>query len=162
MCSYLQLTTRLSHLHFILCLACAFSIGCSSASVSQSTPPASALPTSTPTLPSSDSQLDRAFEQRLSDLQVEGQGVVSRLLADDNQGDRHQRFIVELPSGKTVLILHNLDLTQRIAGLREGDVVSFSGEYVWNDKGGMIHWTHRDPRKRHQAGWIRHNGKLYQ
>jgi hypothetical protein len=40
--------------------------------------------------------------------------------------------------------------------------VSFSGEYVWNDKGGMIHWTHRDPRKRHRPGWIRHNGVLYQ
>ena len=158
---YLQLTPRLSNLRLTLCLACAFSIGCSSASVSQSTTPASALPTSTPTL-SSESQLDRAFQQRLSDVQVEGQGVVSRLLADDNEGDRHQRFILELPSGKTVLILHNLDLTQRIAGLREGDVVSFSGLYVWNDKGGMIHWTHRDPRKRHQAGWIRHNGKLYQ
>ena len=145
----------------LIVLACAIGVGCSLRPTSQSLPPASTPPAATP-LSSSDSQLDRAFEQRLSDVQVEGQGVVSRLLADDNEGDRHQRFIVELPSGKTVLILHNLDLTQRIAGLREGDVVSFSGEYVWNDKGGMIHWTHRDPRKRHRAGWIRHNGKLYQ
>jgi hypothetical protein len=144
------------HLHLILAIACTLGVGCSLSPTSQLTPP------STPTLPGSDSQLDRAFEQRLSDVQVEGQGVVSRLLADDNDGARHQRFIVALRSGQTVLILHNLDLTERIAGLREGDVVSFSGEYVWNDKGGMIHWTHRDPRKRHPAGWIRHNGVLYQ
>src|SRR6185503_15009138 len=114
--SYRQLTTRLSHRHFILCLACAFIISCSQASLSP-TPPAAPASAATPTLSSSDSQLDRAFEQRLSDVQVEGQGVVSRLLADDNDGARHQRFIVELPSGQTVLILHNLDLTERIAGL---------------------------------------------
>jgi len=159
--SYRQLTTRLAHPHFILCLACAFIISCSPASVSP-TPPASPASASTPTLPSSDTPLARAFEQHLNNVPVEGQGIVSRVLADDNDGDRHQRFIVELPSGQTVLILHNLDLTPRIAGLNEGDVVSFSGEYVWNDKGGMIHWTHRDPRKRHRAGWIRHNGVLYQ
>jgi len=150
------------HLNLILCLAWAFSIGCSPARVSQSMPPARAPTASTPTLSSSDTPLARAFEQHLNDVPVEGQGVVSRVLADDNEGDRHQRFIVELHSGQTVLILHNLDLTPRIAGLSEGDVVSFSGEYVWNDKGGMIHWTHRDPRKRHRAGWIRHNGVLYQ
>lgn len=146
------------HLRFILCLACAFILGCSPAPVPQSTPSA----TSQTTAQVSDTQLVQAFEQHLSNVPVEGQGVVSRVLTDDNDGDRHQRFIVELPSGQTVLVLHNLDLTQRIEGLSEGDVVSFSGDYVWNDKGGLIHWTHRDPRKRHRAGWIRHNGVLYQ
>lgn len=150
------------HLLLVLVIACAVAVGCSFLPTPQSTPPASPPTTSTPTLPSSDSQLHRAFEQHLSNIPVEGEGVVSRVLADDNDGDRHQRFIVELPSGQTVLILHNLDLTRRIAGLSEGDKVSFSGEYIWNEKGGKIHWTHRDPRQRHRAGWIRHNGVLYQ
>ncbi len=80
---------------------------------------------------------------------MEGQGVVLKLLADDNDGSRHQRFVVALPSGQTLLIAHNIDLAPRIVGLREGDLVSFSGEYKWNPEGGVIHWTHRDQRNRH-------------
>lgn len=110
----------------------------------------------------SDEILARAFEQRLSNIQVEGQGVVRKLLSDDNDGRRHQRFILELASGQTLLMSHNIDLAPRVEGLRKGDAVSFYGEYEWNDKGGVIHWTHHDPRKRHPAGWIKHDGRLYQ
>jgi hypothetical protein len=104
----------------------------------------------------------RAFEQRRSNIQVEGQGVVRKVLSDDNDGRRHQRFIVALASGQTLLISHNIDLAPRVAGLRKGDVVSFGGEYEWNPEGGIIHWTHHDPGKRHPAGWIKHKGVLYQ
>ena len=110
----------------------------------------------------SDEILARAFEQRLSNIQVEGQGVVLRLLSDDNDGRRHQRFILELASGQTLLISHNIDLAPRVVGLLKGDAVSFYGEYDWNEKGGVIHWTHHDPRKRHPAGWIKHNDRIYQ
>ena len=48
--------------------------------------------------------LQRAFEQGQSNLQVQSVGVVTKVLADDNQGSRHQRFIVQLPHGQTVLI----------------------------------------------------------
>ena len=104
----------------------------------------------------------RAFEQRISGVQVEGQGVVRRVLSDDNDGSRHQRFVVALPSGQTLLVAHNVDLAPRVNGLREGDAVSFSGEYRWNPEGGVIHWTHLDPRNQHPAGWIKHNGAIYQ
>lgn len=110
----------------------------------------------------SDELLARAFERRLNNIQVEGQGVVRRLLSDDNDGSRHQRFILALASGQTLLISHNIDLAPRIVGLRKGDAVSFGGEYEWNAEGGVIHWTHHDPRKRHPAGWIKHNGRVYQ
>ena len=110
----------------------------------------------------SDELLARAFEQRLSNIQVEGQGVVRKLLSDDNAGSRHQRFILELASGQTLLISHNIDLAPRVVGLLTGDAVSFYGEYDWNEKGGVIHWTHHDPRKRHPAGWLKHNGRVYQ
>ena len=113
-------------------------------------------------LSAGDEALARAFEQRASNVQVEGRGVVRRVLSDDNDGARHQRFIVALASGQTLLVAHNIDLAPRVAGLRKGDVVSFSGEYEWNAQGGVIHWTHRDPGKRHPAGWIKHNGKVYQ
>jgi hypothetical protein len=109
-----------------------------------------------------DNAIARAFNTRTSDVQVEGEGVVSRLLSDDIKGSRHQRFIVRLSSGQTVLITHNIDLAPRIDGLREGDSVSFNGEYVWNAEGGVIHWTHHDPQGRHVTGWIKHNGRKYQ
>jgi hypothetical protein len=114
------------------------------------------------TFSDSDAALARAFAQRTSNIQVEGQGVVQKVLSDDTEGSRHQRFIVALASGQTLLVSHNIDLAPRVVGLRKGDMVSFSGEYEWNARGGVIHWTHRDPGKRHAAGWIKHNGQLYQ
>jgi len=109
-----------------------------------------------------DSTLTRAFDKRSSNVQVEGEGIVARILADDNEGGRHQRFIVRLASGQTVLIAHNIDVAPRISSLREGDRVSFNGEYEWNAKGGVVHWTHHDPAGRHPGGWIKHNGKTFQ
>lgn len=106
--------------------------------------------------------LANAFENRTSDIQVKGQGVVIKVLSDDSDGGRHQRFIIRLDSGQTLLVAHNIDLASRVASLREGDQVIFSGEYEWNSKGGVIHWTHHDPNGRHAAGWIKHNGKTYQ
>ena len=109
-----------------------------------------------------DDAVGRAFKTRASGVQVEGEGVVARVLADDTKGSRHQRFIVRLASGQTVLIAHNVDIAPRVAGLEEGDSVRFYGEYVWNGKGGTVHWTHRDPDGRHVAGWLKHNGRTYQ
>jgi hypothetical protein len=107
-------------------------------------------------------QLATAFRNRQSDLQVRGRGVVVNVLADDNQGSRHQRFILELSSGQTLLVSHNIDLAPRINSLRKGDTVEFYGEYEWNDRGGVIHWTHHDPAGRHPDGWLKHGGTTYQ
>ena len=107
-------------------------------------------------------RLARAFDQQESELQVEGTGTVTRLLSDDNDGSRHQRFVVELETGQTILIAHNIDLAPRIISLKVGDEVGFFGEYEWNPKGGTIHWTHRDPNGHHTAGWIKHEGRVYQ
>ena len=109
-----------------------------------------------------DDELAQAFEDRRSDVQVRGRGEVIKVLADDNDGSRHQRFILRLPSGQTLLVAHNIDLADRVAALKVGDTVEFNGEYEWNAKGGVIHWTHRDPRGVHEAGWIRHKGRTYQ
>jgi hypothetical protein len=103
-----------------------------------------------------------AFNARRSGVQVQGEGVVSKVLADDNDGSRHQRFILELPSGQTLLVAHNIDLAPRIPDLISGDIVIFNGVYEWNAKGGVVHWTHHDPAGRHQAGWLRHACQTYQ
>ena len=97
-----------------------------------------------------------------SGQQVKAEGKVTRVLADDNTGSRHQRFIVKLASGRTLLIAHNIDLAPRVPALAAGDIIHFHGEYEWNENGGVIHWTHHDPQNRHPAGWIEHKGKRYQ
>ena len=106
--------------------------------------------------------ITRAFDERASDVQVEGEGVVTRILSDDRAGSPHQRFIVRLSSGQTVLIQHNIELAPRIDELKEGDSITFFGEYIWNEQGGLIHWTHHDPVGRHVAGWLKHKGRTYQ
>ena len=116
----------------------------------------------TPPVVKGDAVLALAFERHAQDLQVEGQGTVERTLADDTEGGRHQRFVVRLASGQTLLVVHNIDVAPRVEGLDEGDSVAFRGVYEWNAEGGVIHWTHQDPEGEHAPGWIRHEGKTYQ
>jgi len=98
----------------------------------------------------------------VSGTQVQGSGIVVRVLSDDNDGSRHQRFVLKLDSGRTLLVAHNIDLAPRISGLRQGDAVEFNGEYESNAQGGVIHWTHRDPSGHHVDGWLKHEGHTYQ
>jgi hypothetical protein len=109
-----------------------------------------------------DQSITDAYQNRLSDIQVSGSGKVSRILRDDNEGSRHQRFILRLSSGQTLLIAHNIDLAPKINTLQEGDVVQFFGEYEWNSKGGVVHWTHHDPGGSHVGGWLKHDGRKYE
>jgi hypothetical protein len=114
--------------------------------------------------PSSDAAriLAAAYREGRSDVQVLGEGRVVKVLPDDTRGSRHQRFILELDSGQTVLVAHNIDLAPRIDGLARGDEVRFHGEYEWNDRGGVLHWTHHDPRGAHIGGWLEHRGRRFE
>ena len=67
-----------------------------------------------------DAALARAFNEHANDLEAEGQGTVARVLADDDEGARHQRFILRLDSGQTLLVAHNIDIAPRIEGLAAG------------------------------------------
>ncbi|MBJ8417764.1 DUF3465 domain-containing protein [Acinetobacter courvalinii] len=104
----------------------------------------------------------QAYQQQRSNVQVQAQGVVKAILPDDNDGSRHQKMILKLDNGLTVLIAHNIDLAPRIERLKKGDVVEFYGEYEYSQKGGVIHWTHHDPRGKHMDGWLKYQGKIYQ
>lgn len=110
----------------------------------------------------SDAIIMQAFSDRQHSVQVQGAGTVARILSDDNEGSRHQRFILELDSGHSLLVAHNIDLAPRIDNLRSGDAVAFFGEYEWNERGGVVHWTHHDPQGRHVGGWLDHGGQRYE
>ncbi|MEB3753996.1 DUF3465 domain-containing protein [Acinetobacter sp. MD2(2019)] len=103
-----------------------------------------------------------AFAQHKSNVQAQASGKVKAILADDNEGFRHQKFILSLENGISVLVAHNIDLAPQIKHLEKGDVVEFNGEYEYNPKGGVTHWTHRDPKGNHANGWLKHNGQIYQ
>lgn len=110
----------------------------------------------------SDDVIANAFANQISNLQVSGQGIVIKVLADDNSGSRHQKFILKLANGQTLLVAHNIDIAARVSGLSEGDSILFNGQYEWNEKGGVLHWTHRDPNGSHPSGWLQHQGQTYQ
>jgi hypothetical protein len=107
------------------------------------------------------SALIEAFKHKKSDIFVEGAGVVKKLLADDNKGSRHQKFLVSISPEQTLLFAHNIDLAPRVENVQIGDAMTFKGEYVYNPKGGIMHWTHHDPDGNQAGGWIKHNGKIY-
>ena len=106
--------------------------------------------------------LVNAYQNKQSQVWVAGSGIVKKLLADDNKGARHQKFLVKINAQQTLLFAHNIDLAPRIDDLQVGDTVEFKGEYVYNPKGGVMHWTHHDPKGDLHGGWIKHHGKTYE
>ena len=116
--------------------------------------PRSQPPPAQPAPPDAGTALTDLFRSRRSNVEVETGGRVVRLLPDDRQGSPHQRFLLRVAGGTTVLVAHNIDLAPRVS-LAPGDSVELRGEYEWNPKGGVIHWTHPDPEGRHADGWIR-------
>ena len=111
--------------------------------------------------PGEEGDLAQAHARQLSDVLVESGGRVVFLMGDDTRGSRHQHFLVEVPEGFTVKIAHNIDLAKRVPAA-VGDEVEFRGVYEFNEKGGVVHWTHHDPDGRHPGGWIKHRGKVYE
>ncbi|MCX7553173.1 DUF3465 domain-containing protein [Marinicella sp. S1101] len=105
------------------------------------------------------SEIEDLFEHRKSDVMVEFTAQTKRVLTDDTQGSKHQRFIVDY-GALTILIAHNIDLAPRVP-IEVGDLVKIRGEYEWNEQGGVVHWTHHDPQKKRVGGWIELAGKKY-
>ncbi len=101
------------------------------------------------------------FEEQRSGVMVAAEGNVTRILSDDNEGSRHQRFIISVPNELSLLITHNIDLAPRVP-IQVNDQISIYGQYEWNNKGGLIHWTHHDPKNLRPGGWIKHKNKKYE
>lgn len=97
----------------------------------------------------------------LSKVEVLFAARVKKLLPDDTQGLPHQRFLLELNNGTTVLVAHDTKYAPKVP-IQPGDIVTIQGEYVWNKKGGLVHWTHHSDSPRHRGGYIDFNGQRYQ
>jgi hypothetical protein len=102
-------------------------------------------------------RIERAIAARESGFMITVEARVSKLLRDDLDGSRHQRFLIELDGGQTLLVAHNIDLAKR-AEIEVGDSVRVRGQYEWNDRGGLLHWTHHDPDGDHPGGWVESGG----
>jgi len=111
--------------------------------------------------PPQEAEVIAAQEQRASHVEVTVTAPVKRVLSDDTEGTPHERFLLILANGTTVLVAHNTSEAGRVP-LSEGSVVTVHGEYIWNNRGGVIHWTHHSDNGRHEGGFIDFQGQHYQ
>jgi len=110
----------------------------------------------------SDRKLARAFSQGRTEFFIRVKATIRASLPADYDGIRHQKFLVELSTGQTLLIAHNIDLASPVRRLRVGEKILIYGEYIWSPEGGLLHRTHDDPDFLLPHGWIRYQGRKYQ
>lgn len=100
------------------------------------------------------------FSQQQTGKIITVDAVIIKLLADDEIGSTHQKMILKVGK-KTLLLAHNIDIASRIPA-KIGAKIKVRGQYEWNEKGGVIHWTHRDQNDNHAHGWVEYNNIRYQ
>ncbi len=107
-----------------------------------------------------------AWRAGRSHFEVTASGSVSRILGTRlGRSGVHEGFLLHLSGagghGLTVRVEDNVDLTGPIP-LEPGEAAAVRGEYIYDPRGGLIHYTHRDPRGRHAAGYVQVAGRIYQ
>jgi hypothetical protein len=109
-----------------------------------------------------DAAVVQDFRSHRSNVEVTADGTVIRMFPDRRSDTGvHEQFIMQLSAGGiTVEVEHNISIGARVP-LATGDRVIVHGEYIWNDKGGLIHFTHHDPQGTHEGGYIQDNGKTF-
>lgn len=108
-----------------------------------------------------DSELVDAVRARRFQNFVEGGSLtVVKLMADDNTGLEHQKWVVRLSNGETMQAVYNLDMCPRVP-LKVGDVIAMGGQFIWTNQGGLLHWLHHDPRGNRPDGYVYVNGNYY-
>jgi hypothetical protein len=107
-----------------------------------------------------------AWRTGRSHLELTASGSVARTLGlRRGPSGMHEGFLLHLRGsagrGLTIRVEDNVDLTGPIP-MAAGDDVEVRGEYVYDERGGLIHYTHLDPRGRHPGGYVRVHDKVYQ
>lgn len=108
-----------------------------------------------------ESEVAAAQNGHQSHVQVTCTLPVKRMLRPDEKGEKHEKFLLQLSNGSTILVAHNVSRAPSVP-ISAGDIVTVHGEYIWNAKGGVIHWTHASDTPRHESGFIDFNGQRYQ
>jgi hypothetical protein len=110
-----------------------------------------------------DAAVCSAYSAHRSGVEVVAGGTVSRSLGvRPGRSSPHEGFLMRLDSGCTLVVRveANTDFTGTIA-LSPGERVAVKGEYEYYPLGGVIHWTHRDPRGHHENGYVTAAGTMY-
>lgn len=107
------------------------------------------------------SEILQAQTDRAKKVELTVGAFVKKKLKDDTEGLPHERFLLGLENGTTVLVAHDTAMAPYVP-LQAGDFVVIHGEYIWNRKGGVLHWTHHTDTPRHEGGWIDYKGQRYQ
>lgn len=110
-----------------------------------------------------DAAVCSAFAARRSHVEVVADGTVTRVLGvAAGRVSPHEGFLLRLNSGcrLTVRVEANTDFTGNFV-IGPGDRAIVKGEYEYYALGGVIHWTHRDPRGRHESGYVDVRGNTY-
>jgi hypothetical protein len=110
-----------------------------------------------------DPALCSAYADGRSHVEVVADGTVTRTLGvQQGRVSPHEGFLMRLGSACSVIVRVevNTDFTGSIP-LQRGQHVLVKGEYEYYPMGGVIHWTHRDLRGRHEGGYIATGGRIY-
>ena len=109
----------------------------------------------------SDNDIIRAVNDRRRVNYVEGGSMtVTRVLPDDDDGRKHQKWMVRLSNGKTLQAVYNSDMCPEVP-IKVGDVIAMGGMFLWTNSGPMLHWLHHDPRANRPDGYVYVNGNYY-
>lgn len=121
---------------------------------------AAVLDACTPGTPATIAGAQAACNRGARYVEIRDTGLVRRVLGvRRSYSGRHEGFVIAVRSAGTYKVEDNVDITGPVP-LRNGDLVTLQGQFECND--GVIHWTHRDPSGRHEAGFISVHGNTYQ
>ncbi|MFT5757406.1 MAG: hypothetical protein ACI9LM_002135 [Alteromonadaceae bacterium] len=53
---------------------------------------------------------------------MHGIGIVKARLIDNLKGSRHQKILVDMNHNKSILIIHNIDISNKVINLKLGNI----------------------------------------
>jgi Protein of unknown function (DUF3465) len=104
-----------------------------------------------------------AYSAQRSRVEAVAGGRVTRIFGvRAGRSSPHEGFLMRLDSGCDLVLRVevNTDFTGEIP-LSSNEPIVVKGEYEYYPRGGVIHWTHHDPRGRHENGYISAADKMY-
>ncbi len=102
------------------------------------------------------------YKQQRGGVMVTSIGRIAKLLEDQQKPYPAQVVLIRLTSGQKLLVKHNIDKSSPLPNLTVGEMLTFSGTYKWNNKGGIVYSTHQQLDNPLRSGWLKYQGVTYQ